>query len=152
MKNIVEIIQEKAIAKGWKFVLFNPTSYNYEIQQLDLTDGSIVLSMTVKPPKPNIEANGFYQNEASFQIQLNVERKFELTTHSSVSETFAQKYTNRLRQMEIDLYMLIVSLNCLEDLKTVSVSQPEYTINNGSASMDGIQYNLEMTFDNVFYE
>lgn len=152
MKNIVEIIQEKAIAKGWHFVLFNPSSYNYEIQKLDLTDGSIVLSMTVKPPKPIIEANGYYQNEATFSIQLNVERKFEMTTFSNNSETFAQKYTNRLRQMEVDLYMLIVSLNCLEDLKTVSVSQPEYTINNGSSSMDGIQYNLELTFDNVLYE
>lgn len=152
MKNIVEIIQAKAIEKGWKFVLFNPVSYNYEIQQLNLTDGSIVLSMTVKPPKPIIEANGYYQNEATFSIQLNVERKFEMTTLSSSSETFAQKYTNRLRQMEVDLYMLIVSLNCLDDLKTITVSQPEYTINNGSASMDGIQYDLEMTFDNVFYE
>lgn len=152
MKNIVEIIEAKVIEKGWKFVLFNPTSYNFEIQQLNMKAGDIVLSMTVKPPRPTIEANGPYQNEATFQVQLNCERKFEQSTFSSSSETFAQKYTNRLKQMETDLYMLVVSLNCLDDLKTITVSQPEYTINNGSASMDGIQYDLELTFDNVFYE
>lgn len=151
MTNLKDIIEAKCIEKGWSFVLYNDMpSYNHEVSRLKLTEGINILTMKyVSPYEPQYE-NGYYNGESRVSALFFFGRKFESTTHSSNSETFNQKYDNRLRELEELVYWLKVRLNCTDNLKSIQSSATEHIINFLSTSLDGITWESTFVFDGQY--
>ena len=147
MINIVDIIKTAALAKGWHFVLYDNNSFSKEISLLDFRSDQKVLVMLKSAPIPVFQ-NGYYQHEIKQNPRLMIGAKF-INDVASQKETYQQKYTNRLRELEEDLINFIVTLNCTNKLKEMSVDGFEHITNFGNAQLDYIECGLSLTFENV---
>lgn len=143
MTDYVALFQAAAEAEGYKFFYGAKGYHNFEMQNADLTDGSIILIMFPASETPVIERGIWSRYTISTQFHLG--RKFESETLSSVSETELQKYTNRLSELR-DLMDTFITENigCATNLEAKSIRYFR-ELNQLSANIDVIS--CEITFE-----
>ena len=120
MKDYVDYFKTKAELRGWKFFYGAKGYQNYEAQEAELEDGSMVLIMFPASENPVIESGQWSRYNVSTQFHLG--RKSEAETESSVAETEMQKYTNRLAELREAMDdFLLSTLGCAVDIEAKSI-------------------------------
>jgi hypothetical protein len=149
--DVIDLIKTAAIAMDFRPVLADPNSIQYEIQQLCLVDSENVLY---------IRDDGFqlqktdqmYNGDINYSLSLLLCRKSEAETVSSVSETFQQKYDNRLKDLkELMITFLGTKLLCSNDIE-VMTNNCKFIKNIFSVNVDGVNCDLTIQLINQYGE
>jgi len=136
-------LHDRAVLFGMHAVITDARSTTYELQQLDIIDGKFVCLITrdgsVSLPKTEQSFNG----DVIHNVQLIIYRKFEDDSVSTISETYFEKFNNRLKDTMAIALQFLLSLNCTTEFDTDVVSIDE-VLNQTAVSMDGVKIQLSM--------
>jgi hypothetical protein len=143
IKNPIEYLKGKAIERGFHAVVANARSTSYELQKLDITDGTFVCVLeyngSVTMPKEGQSFNG----DLIHPIQFHLYKKFEQETIASIQETYGQKYENRLHECMDAATQFVFGLNCSNDFD-ISDVRFDFVINVTSAQLDGVRAQMTL--------
>jgi hypothetical protein len=138
MIDIVDFIEQKAIAKGWQTVVADASSVNYELQNLTLTSGEHFLYITL-PTIQRGKTNQLYNGDLTFRFELMLGRKCETETISSVAETAKQKYNNRLFELAGMLNDFISEVfDCSQEVEEMGTTEITMAKNIFAVSVDAV--------------
>jgi hypothetical protein len=134
MTDYVEIFKDAAERLDYKFFYGSKGYQNFELQQAEISEGTIILIMFPAKRSPIVEGGQWSRYSISTQFFLG--RKFECDTVSSIDETEYQKYTNRLKELS-DLLdeFLLNNVGCADRLEARSINYFD-ELNQYSASID----------------
>jgi hypothetical protein len=141
--DVIQFIIDSAEAQGWKPILADSNSINYELTQQDVTDS--VKFLFIRDDSFTMEKTGqFYNGDITYSVGLMLCRKWEEETVSSIEETYAQKYDNRIKELKEDMIKFLGDyLYCSNDVELMT-NKITPIKNVFSLSADGV--NCDLTF------
>lgn len=138
MIDIVDYIKTKAEAHNWIPIVANASSVQYEVQKLNLTDGTNFVYIIPPSYEQSIE-RGEHNGEVVMDLRIAIGRKFDpnQSTFSSIGETMQQKYDNRLFYLANTMYSFLLELfQCSNDYTLISSPVFESILNAYSTNAD----------------
>lgn len=149
--DVIELIKTKAIEMGWQPILADASSIQYEIGNLDITDGSNVLY--IRDDGFQLGKDGqYYNGDIIYSLSLLLCRKFESETMSSISETYQQKYDLRIKELKEGMITFLgTKLYCSNDIEIMSNNLTPIK-NFLSLNVDGVNSDLTIRTWNQYGE
>jgi hypothetical protein len=142
MTDVLQLLTDKATLMGYHPIVADANSIQYELSNASLEDGRTFIYFTLPTFTRGLSMQT-YNGDLTYSIKIMVGRKMEAETISSISETAAQKYDNRLFELSSILNAFLTSFFCSNEIEEISSSIVMDT-NIFSTNCDGVFSNTVM--------